>query len=172
MERQVRPRRAQWLWLWRCVVWLLAIAYLFSETREVFEQREITKLTQFALFFVMANFQLSLARYYLDVASKRYLLAEKCLQLAEKLRGCSILMFLASVLAIAEAGLDQFITPLFINASGAMAALKGPFFVVDYLISVVMVAVAAVSLDRSIWLMGRNLAPYQPLSGPHDIPNE
>ena len=65
------------------MVWLLAIAYLFSEIREVFEQREITKLTQFALFFVMANFQLSLARYYL--VSKRYLLAEKSLLLAEKL---------------------------------------------------------------------------------------
>ena len=166
MERPVRAARAGWLWLWRCVVWLLAIAYLFSEIREVFEQREITKLTQFALFFVMANFQLSLARYYL--VSKRYLLAGKCLLLAENLRGCSILMFLASVLAIAEAGIDQFITPLFIGASGAMAALKGPFFIVDYLISVAMVVLAAISLDRSICLMGRDLAPHQPLGGAHE----
>ena len=77
-------------------------------------------------------------------------------------------MFLASVLAIAEAGIDQFITPLFIGASGAIAALKGPFFIVDYLISVAMVVLAAISLDRSICLMGRDLAPHQPLGGAHE----
>tara|TARA_B100001939_G_scaffold42437_1_gene32859 strand:+ start:314 stop:751 length:438 start_codon:yes stop_codon:yes gene_type:complete len=145
------------------LVWAIAIAYLSTEIRDVFEQREVTKLTQFALFFVMANFQLSLARYYLTA---------KRLVLAERLRACSILMFLASALAIAEAGLDEYIIPLFIGATGAMAALKGPFFVFDYLNSVVMVALAAVSLDRSIWLMGRDLAPYQPASAPLEGPSE
>ena len=53
-----------WLLIGRVLAWVLAIALLIAETREVFELRQLTQLTQFALIFLLAQYQLSTAIYY------------------------------------------------------------------------------------------------------------
>ena len=72
MERLLKPRN--WLWLWRCLIWVIAVGYVAAETREVVQQKQLAEIAQFALFFLIANFQISLARYY--QSAKKETLAE------------------------------------------------------------------------------------------------
>ena len=69
----------------RVLAWVLAIALLIAETREVFELRQLTQLTQFALIFLLAQYQLSTAIYYKTFDDV----------LAVKIKKCSSQMFLA-----------------------------------------------------------------------------
>ena len=72
-----------WLWIGRVLAWVLAIALLIAETREVFALRQLTQLTQFALIFLLAQYQLSTAIYYKTVDDL----------LVVKIKQCSSQMF-------------------------------------------------------------------------------
>ena len=65
------PGRGTWLlqlqrWsipILRLLLWGVALAYLVLEAREVASQRQLTQITVFAVLFLVANFQINLARY-------------------------------------------------------------------------------------------------------------
>ena len=137
-----------WVWLCRCLTWFIAIGFLASETREVFQLQQLTQLTQFALFFLLANYQLSIARYHL---------AGRDDVMALKLKSCSLQMFFASVLAVSDAALDALIHSIVSAPVGAENLLTGALFVFGWLINVAMIVLAALSLDRTIRLLGRDL---------------
>ena len=145
-ERLLKSRG--WVWICRCLIWFIAIGFLASETREVFQLQQITQLTQFALFFLLANYQLSIARYHQ---------AGRDDALALKLKSCSLQMFFASVLAVSDAALDELIHSIVTAPIAAGGLLTGTLFVVGWLINVAMILIAALSLDRTIRLLGRNL---------------
>ncbi|QEY31638.1 hypothetical protein EVJ50_04590 [Synechococcus sp. RSCCF101] len=58
-------RRA--LLLLRMLIWIVALTYLAIEIREVMEVRQVVHATIFALFFLIAAFQLGSARFLLGL---------------------------------------------------------------------------------------------------------
>ena len=66
-------------------------------------------------------------------------------------------MFFASVLAVSDAALDELIHSIVTAPVGAENLLIGALFVFGWLINVAMIVLAALSLDRTIRLLGRDL---------------
>ena len=147
MERLLKP--GKWVWLWRCLIWLIAAGYVASETREVVQQKQLAEIAQFALFFLIANFQLSLARYYQKAEKET---------LAILYKSCSILMFFACLLAVADAAMDSLIAAISRDAISGGTWASGLAFTADWLLNVAMVVLAAVSLDRFMCLLCQGLA--------------
>ena len=150
MERRLKP--GKWVWLWRCLIWLIAAGYVAAETREVVQQEQLAEITQFALFFLIANFQLSLARYYQSAREETLALMQK---------SCSVLMFFACLLAVADAAMDTVIAAISRGTVIGGASVSGVAFAAGWLLNLAMVALAALSLDRSVCLL------CQDLSRPH-----
>ena len=138
-----------WVWLCRFLIWSVAIGYLVAESRELYEFQQFTQLTQFALFFLLANFQLNIARFF-KITNK--------LTLAVRLKNDSLLMFFASILAVAEAAIDHAIPAIGSGSWKDLALLLGPFFVLNWLLNLVMIGLAAYSLGRTVGLLGRDLS--------------
>ena len=146
MKRLLRP--GNWLWLWRCLIWAIAAGYVASETREVVQQKQLAEIAQFALFFLIANFQLSLARYYQKAEKEA---------LGILYKSCSILMFFACLLAVADAAMDSLIAAISRGAIGGVEWVSGLAFTADWLVNVAMVVLAALSLDRFMSLLCQGL---------------
>jgi len=155
MERLLKPRN--WLWLWRCLIWVIAVGYVAAETREVVQQKQLAEIAQFALFFLIANFQISLARYY--QSAKKEILAELH-------KSCSILMFFACLLAVADAAMDSVIADISRGAIAGVALASSAAFAADWLLNLAMVALAALSLDRCMCLLCQDLSLIQREAGP------
>ena len=153
--RVMRLRRTQlfksvlWVFVYRFLIWAVAIGYLVAESRELYELQQFTQLTQFALFFLLANFQLNIARFY-KITNK--------LALAIKLKNESLLMFFASVLAVAEAAIDHTIPAISAGSWQELTPLLGAFFVLNWLLNLVMIGLAAYSLERTVGLLSRDLS--------------
>ena len=138
-----------WVLIYRFLIWSVAIGYLVAESRELYEFQQFTQLTQFALFFLLANFQLNIARFF-KITNK--------LTLAIRLKNDSLLMFFASTLAVAEAAIDHAIPAISGDSWSELALLLGPFFVLNWLLNLVMIGMAAYSLERTVGLLGRDLS--------------
>ena len=151
MERRLKP--GKWVCLWRCLIWLIAAGYVAAETREVVQQEQLAEITQFALFFLIANFQLSLARYYQSAREETLALMQK---------SCSVLMFFACLLAVADAAMDTVIAAISRGTLiGGSASVSVMAFAAGWLLNLAMVVLAALSLDRCVCLL------CQDLSRPH-----
>ena len=142
MERLLKP--GNWLWLWRCLILAIAVGYVAAETREVVEQEQLAEITQFALFFLLANFQLNIARYYQSAKKET---------LAQLYKSCSVLMFFACLLAVADAAMDSVIAATSRGALGVGALFSSTAFGADWLINLAMVVLAVMSLDRCVCLL-------------------
>ena len=151
----MRLRRTQlfksvlWLLVYRFLIWAVAIGYLVAESRELYELQQFTQLTQFALFFLLANFQLNIARFS-KITNK--------LGLAIRLKNDSLLMFFASILAVAEAAVDHAIPAVSSGSWKELAPLLGSFFIPNWLLNLVMIGLSAYSLDRTVGFLSRDLA--------------
>ena len=140
-----------WLWLWRCLIWVIAVGYIAAEAREVVQQEQLAEITQFALFFLIANFQLSLARYYQSAKKET---------LAQLHKSCGVLMFFACLLAVAEAGMDAVIAALSRGTLIGGTLLSGTAFAADWLLNLFMVVLAALSLDRCVCLLVQDTSRF------------
>jgi len=147
MESLLKP--GQWLWLWRCLIWAIAVGYLAAETREVVEQEQLAEITQFALFFLLANFQISLARYYQSAKKE---------PLAQLHQSCSVLMFFACLLAVAEGAMDSVIAAISRGALPMGALFSSTAFAADWLLNLAMVTLAALSLNRCVSLLSQDVS--------------
>ena len=136
-----------WLLIGRVLAWVLAIALLIAETREVFELRQLTQLTQFALIFLLAQYQLSTAIYYKTIDDL----------LAVKIKQCSSQMFLASVFAAADAALDQAVKSIKVALEGNVDLLVRPLFLLGWLINLAMIVLALSAFDRFMRLLAHEL---------------
>ena len=133
------------------------MGYVAAETREVVQQKQLAEIAQFALFFLIANFQISLARYYQSAKKET---------LAESHKSCSILMFFACLLAVADAAMDSVIADISRGAIAGLALASSAAFAADWLLNLAMVALAALSLDRFICLLCQDLSLIQREAGP------
>ena len=131
----------------RVLAWVLAIALLIAETREVFELRQLTQLTQFALIFLLAQYQLSTAIYYKTFDDV----------LAVKIKKCSSQMVLASVFAAADAALDQAVKSIKVVLEGNVDLLVRPLFLLGWLINLAMIVLALSAFDRFMRLLAQEL---------------
>jgi hypothetical protein len=96
------------------LLWLVAVAYLLLEAREVATQRQLTRITVFALLFLVANFQINLARHL----GSDHREAKPILQ-------TSLAMFIGSLFSVLDGALD------FLMASwsgGLLAGLLPAFY--------------------------------------------
>ena len=110
----------------RVLIWLLAVAFLITEGKEYLELRQITHVAVFTLLFFLANYQLNVARFIKDPL------------IAARAKVSSTLMFLASMFAISESGMDQLIASYCRAADG----------------SSIQISPLAISLCSVVWLMG------------------
>ena len=110
----------------RVLIWLLAVAFLITEGKEYLELRQITHVAVFTLLFFLANYQLNVARFIKDPL------------IAARAKVASTLMFLASMFAISESGMDQLIASYCSAADG----------------SSIQISPLAISLCSVVWLMG------------------
>ena len=155
MGKLLKP--GNWLWLWRCLIWVLAVGYVAAETREVVQQKQLAEIAQFALFFLIANFQLSLARYYQSARQET---------LAQWHKSCGVLMFFACLLAVAEAAMDFVIAGISRDALALGGLASTMAFTADWLLNLAMVALAALSLDRCVCLLSQDLSLFHKEAGP------
>jgi len=103
------------------------------------------------LVFLIANFQLSLARYYQSAKKET---------LAQLHKSCGVLMFFACLLAVAEAGMDAVIAALSRGTLIGGTLLSGTAFAADWLLNLFMVVLAALSLDRCVCLLVQDTSRF------------
>lgn len=85
----------------RVLLWAVALAYLLLEAREVAMQRQLTQITVFAVLFLVANFQINLARYLGPQQQETRAIVQ-----------ASLAMFSASLFSILDGALDYLLGSL------------------------------------------------------------
>ena len=109
------------------------------EAQEVVEFRQITNITIFALFFLVASYQASIANFYLLIGKRA--IAIRCHE-------ASNLMFLASLMAILDASLDFAIQ---FASNNTLATKSLPLlFILDWGINLIAVILAIQSIEKSL----------------------
>ena len=120
----------------RLLIPLLAIGFLIQEGREVFELRQLTSITLFASFYLVAGYQLAVGRTLNRMAR---------LEIAGEATKCSVLMFIATIFSAIDAALDSLMKGFSISHTNGLVV---PLFLFDWLINVFAVVLAVVSLLR------------------------
>ena len=120
----------------RLLIPMLAIGFLIQEGREVFELRQLTSITLFASFYLVAGYQLAVGRT---------LNRMERMELAGEAAKSSGLMFIATIFSAIDAALDSLMKGLSISQSNGLAV---PLFLIDWLINLFAVVLAVVSLLR------------------------
>ena len=120
----------------RLLIPMLAIGFLIQEGREVFELRQLTSITLFASFYLVAGYQLAVGRT---------LNRMERMELAGEAAKSSGLMFIATIFSAIDAALDSLMKGLSISQGNGLAV---PLFLIDWLINLFAVVLAVVSLLR------------------------
>ena len=115
---------------------MLALGFLIQEGREVFQLRQLTSITLFASFYLVAGYQLSVGRTLSRMAR---------MELAGESVRSSGQMFIATIFSAIDAALDSLMKGFSISQSGGLAV---PMFLIDWLINLFAVVLAVVSLFR------------------------
>ena len=115
---------------------MLALGFLIQEGREVFQLRQLTSITLFASFYLVAGYQLSVGRTLSRMAR---------MELAGESVRSSGQMFIATIFSAIDAALDSLMKGFSISQSGGLAV---PMFLIDWLINLFAVVLAVVSLLR------------------------
>lgn len=135
------PGRGTWLlqlqrWsipILRLLLWAVALAYLLLEAREVASQRQLTQITVFAVLFLVANFQINLARYLPSDHPE-----------SQPILGASLAMFAASLFAMLDGALDYLLTSL----QGAVVPGWVPaFYLLGWAVNLLSVVLALSSME-------------------------
>ena len=120
----------------RVLIPLLAIGFLIQEGREVFELRQLTSITLFASFYLVAGYQLAVGRTLNKMAR---------LELAGEATRNSALMFIATLFSAIDAALDSLIKGFSISHTNGLVV---PIFLIGWLVNLFAVVLAVVSLIR------------------------
>ncbi len=142
MSRPLRLLLRGSLGLLRLLLWVVGLGYLLLEARELSAQRQLTQITIFAVLFLVASFQMSLARYL--VSSPEAAEATPVLQSA-------LAMFAASLFSVLDGGLDQlFISlPMVISLQGSAGGLVMPLlYLLNWAMNLLCVVLALASIER------------------------
>ena len=124
------------LTLLRVLIPILAIGFLIQEGREVFELRQLTSITLFASFYLVAGYQLAVGRTLNRMARE---------ELAREATRNSALMFIATLFSAIDAALDSLIKGFSISHTTGLVA---PIFLIGWLVNLFAVVLALVSLIR------------------------
>ena len=144
-----------WVLLCRGLIWLMAICFLIIETLGVFQFKQDTQVAVFALLFVLANFQLRVARSYKSNDQELPFLKAKL---------ASLQMFLASIFAVSDAALDLVIETLLKGKINSVNLFTGALFVIGWFINLAMILLAIISFDRFMRLLSSDMSQLS-----HDI---
>jgi len=130
----------------RLLFWVVALAYLLLEAREVAAQRQLTQITVFAVLFLVASFQMSVARFLSATSDPTQ--ARIVLQ-------TSLAMFAASLFSVLDGALDH----LFTSVSGSGAGLALPaLYLLGWLVNLLSVVLALGSMELFLPALRRLIA--------------
>lgn len=127
----------------RCLLWAVALAYLVLEAREVANQRQLTQITVFAVLFLVANFQINLARY-LPFEHQE---AKSSLQ-------ASLAMFAASLFSVLDGALDYLLASLQAVVAPGLLPI---FYLMGWTVNLLSVVLAIGSMEVFLRSMQRLL---------------
>jgi hypothetical protein len=117
----------------RVLIWAVALGYLVVEAREVASQRQLTQFTLFAVLFLVANFQINVAR----ALPANHLESRPLLQ-------ASLTMFLASLFSVMDGAMDHLFTAL---RGGMSQAALPAVFLLGWLVNLLSVVLALGSME-------------------------
>ena len=117
-------------------IWLMGAGYLFMEAREVVATKQLSNITIFALLFILASHQLSIARVHMSV--KKFSLSTRCYR-------ASSLMFIASLMAVFDASLDFLISS--ISPETLAPILLFLLFIVGWIVNLLAVILTILSME-------------------------
>ena len=120
----------------RVLIPILAIGFLIQEGLEVFELRQLTSITLFASFYLVAGYQLAVGRTLTRMAR---------VELAGEATRNSALMFLATLFSAIDAALDSLIQGFSISHTNGLAV---PLFLIGWLVNLFAIVLAVISLIR------------------------
>ena len=120
----------------RVLIPILAIGFLIQEGREVFELRQLTSITLFASFYLVAGYQLAVGRT---------LNRMERVELAGEATRNSALMFIATLFSAIDAALDSLMKGFSISQTNGLAV---PLFLIGWLVNLFAVVLAVISLIR------------------------
>ena len=127
--------------LYKAFIWCTAGIFIALESQEIYELQQINQVTVFALLFVISNYQLSTARYHLAAKdNENEYLAKKA----------SFQMFIGSLLAALDAGLDQLIQDSAQHSNSSIGIPTSALFYLGFVINIIMALLAAKSLSSFI----------------------
>jgi len=130
----------------RLLFWVVALAYLLLEAREVAAQRQLTQITVFAVLFLVAGFQMSVARFLSGASDPTQ---------ARIVLRCSLAMFSASLFSVLDGALDH----LFTSVPGSVAGLALPaLYLLGWLVNLLSVVLALGSMELFLPALRRLIA--------------
>lgn len=127
----------------RLLIWAVALGYLLLEAREVAVQRQLTQITVFAVLFLVASFQMSMARFLAtdpDPAEARSALQS------------SLAMFAASLFSVLDGALDH----LFASLPGGLAVPL--LYLLGWSVNLLCVVLALASIEQFLATLNRQIA--------------
>lgn len=132
----------------RLLLWVVALGYLLLEAREVTAQRQLTQITVFAVLFLVASFQMGLARFLLAVPDGAE--ATHAIQ-------SSLAMFAASLFSVLDGALDQ----LFVSLPGVAGGPAVPLlYLLNWLLNLLCVVLALASIEQFLALLHRLIVRF------------
>ncbi|MFM9046296.1 MAG: hypothetical protein ACKOOH_01300 [Cyanobium sp.] len=117
----------------RVLLWTVALGYLLLEAREVASQRQLTQITILAVLFLVANFQINLAR----ALPPDHHASNSLLQ-------ASLIMFLASLFSVLDGALDHL---FFALGGGVPGVLLPAIFLLGWAGNLLCVGLALGSME-------------------------
>ena len=114
----------------------MGAGYLFMEAREVVATKQLSNITIFALLFILASHQLSIARVHMSV--KKFSFSTRCYR-------ASSLMFIASLMAVFDASLDFLISS--ISPDTLAPILLFFLFIVGWIVNLLAVILTILSME-------------------------
>ena len=127
----------------RLLFWAMALAYLLLEAREVAAQRQLTQITVFAVLFLVASFQMSLARFLsagVDPAESRVVLQ------------ASLTMFMASLFSVLDGALDHLLVML---PAGVASGILPALYLLGWLVNLLCVGLGLASMEVFLRFLDR-----------------
>lgn len=126
----------RWIYrILRLLVWIVALAYLLLEAREVAEQRQLTRITVFAVLFLVASFQMSVARFLAagtDPGETKLMVK------------ASVAMFTASLFSVLDGAFDHLFVLL---QGGVIQALLPALYLLGWVVNLLSVVLGLGSME-------------------------
>jgi hypothetical protein len=133
MKRSLLKLQLWSIGLLRLLLWTVAVGYLLLESREVTSQRQLTQITVFAVFALVANLQLNLTRSLNGDHS-----------LIQPIFQSALAMFMASLFAMLDAASDYLFSTLRQSVSSGVLPT---FILLGWMLNILSVALAIGSME-------------------------